>query len=159
MSLSYSRCAELEMRNGDCMTQEDFHSLYQQQPDGFKAELVDGTVFVSEPLGEPHSVNHLRLGSIIDAYASSTSGVHAGIEPTVILSKKDEVQPDLVMRVLPDFGGNTTDVWFRRGKKMRGPYIKGAPELVAEVAYSSRAIDLNLKKQRYEAGGIREYIV
>nr|WP_199300934.1 Uma2 family endonuclease [Trichocoleus sp. FACHB-90] len=39
------------------------------------------------------------------------------------------------------------------------PYIEGAPELVAEIAASSAAIDLGDKKRAYRRNGIREYIV
>jgi Uma2 family endonuclease len=38
-------------------------------------------------------------------------------------------------------------------------YIEGAPELVAEIAASSAAIDLGDKKRAYRRNGIREYIV
>jgi Uma2 family endonuclease len=38
-------------------------------------------------------------------------------------------------------------------------YIEGAPELVAEIAASSAAIDLGDKKRAYRRNGIQEYIV
>jgi Uma2 family endonuclease len=37
--------------------------------------------------------------------------------------------------------------------------IEGAPELVAEIAASSAAIDLGDKKRAYRRNGIKEYIV
>jgi Uma2 family endonuclease len=38
-------------------------------------------------------------------------------------------------------------------------YVQGPPELVVEVAFSSRSIDLHLKKDDYQRSGILEYIV
>ena len=159
-SYTYKAESPMVLHNGDSMNQKEFHRLYLQQNENFKAELLDGTVFVCEPLSEPHGGIHPRLSSIFDAYAASIPGIQTYIEPTVILSDADEVQPDLVLRILPNFKGQTSDVWYRRGKKFeRGPFIKGAPELVAEIAYSSRSVDLHLKRRRYESAGVLEYIV
>ena len=38
-------------------------------------------------------------------------------------------------------------------------YVEGAPELVAEVAASSVAVDLNAKFRAYQRNGVREYLV
>ena len=38
-------------------------------------------------------------------------------------------------------------------------YVVRAPELIAEVAYSSASRDLHQKKAAYERNGVREYIV
>ena len=38
-------------------------------------------------------------------------------------------------------------------------YIEGAPELVAEIATSSAAIDLSAKKNVYRRNGVQEYLV
>lgn len=159
-SFTYRSVSNNELLNGDCMDQAEFHKRYEQQSEDFKAELLDGIVFVCEPLSEQHGGIHTRISSIFDAYSASTPGVKAYIDATVVLSKKDEVQPDLSLRILPAFGGQTTDTWYRRGKKAkRGPYINGAPELVAEIALSSRSMDLHIKRQRYELAGVLEYIV
>jgi Uma2 family endonuclease len=39
-----------EFENGDTMTQEEFHRLYEQTPETFKAELVGGVVYISSPV-------------------------------------------------------------------------------------------------------------
>jgi Uma2 family endonuclease len=142
------------LRNGDCMNQKEFHFLYEQMPEGFWAELINGIVFVAEPVGIQHGNNDLRLGTVLDIYRSKTKGVFAGHNVTVILGKKDEVQPDVVLRVLPAYGGQSKDTG-----KAKARYILGAPELIAEVAYSSRSIDLHLKRERYTSAGAREYLV
>lgn len=147
------------LRSGDCLSQKEFHRLYEKESEDFRAELLDGTVFVCQPLSEEHGVIHPRLGSIFDAYAGQTPGLQAYIEPTVILSEDDEVQPDLLIRILPNYKGQTSDQKARYGRYSKGTYIKGAPELVAEISFSSRSIDLHIKRRRYELAGVLEYLV
>ncbi len=59
-------------------------------------------------------------------------------------------QPDAQLRILPECGGQTRD---------EGEYVGGAPELVVEVAKSSRKIDLGPKRDDYERAGVQEYLV
>jgi Uma2 family endonuclease len=58
-------------------------------------------------------------------------------------------QPDAQLRILPECGGQTRDT---------DQFIVGAPELVVEVAKSSRTIDLGDKRADYERAGVREYV-
>jgi hypothetical protein len=69
---------------------------------------------------------------------------------TVILGRKSEPKPDALMRILPEYGGQTQN---KRG------FVQGAPELVAEVAKATRYIDLGPKLNDYERAGVKEYIV
>ncbi len=139
----------IELHNGDRMSQKEFHSAYELMPEGYRAELLAGVVFEPSPLGYSHGKSHLRLGFLFESYVIATPGVEAADNATVILSDEDEVQPDLILRVARNRGGQSH----------AAKYISGAPELVAEVAHSSRAIDLHLKKQRYAEAGVLEYIV
>ena len=61
------------------------------------------------------------------------------IGATVILAEESEPQPDLALRVLTECGGQS---WVTEDN-----YYAGAPELIAEIAHSSRAIDLNQKRE------------
>lgn len=153
MSVSWAseeRLPEL-LHNGDRMTRAQFHRAYSQMPDNYKAELIGGIVFEPSPLGYPHGEHHLRLGNLLDTYRIHTPGTGAADSVTVMLSDEDEVQPDLVLRLAQELGG--------RSRLTRDRYVKGAPELVAEIAHSSRAIDLHLKKERYTLAGVVEYVV
>jgi Uma2 family endonuclease len=145
---------DAELHNGDSMTQSEFHIAYNQMPEGYKAELIGGVVFVCEPLGLEHGCNHAEFSALFVLYKASTPGVQVCDNTTVILGKKDEVQPDLFLRVLPAYKGQSRD---KQGKK--GVYVEGAPELIAEVAHTSKSIDLHLKKQRYTRAGVLEYVV
>lgn len=143
------RC--LELRNGDCLTQAEFHGIYCQLGEDFRAELLGGTVFVAQPLKRLHARGQVNLAAILAAYAGATPGVECCDNATVILGEDDEVQPDLLLRILPEYRGQSHTT--------QDDYIEGAPELIAEVAYSSRAIDLHLKRKRYLRAGVLEYIV
>lgn len=140
-----------ELENGDRMTREEFHRVYEQTPKHFKAELIGGVVHVPSPLRRLHGRRHLRLGTLLSIYEGNTPGVEAGDNTTIILGKQSEPQPDLYLRILPEYGGaSTTD---------SDDYVVGPPELIVEVAHSSKAIDLHGKLDDYKANGVREYLV
>jgi Uma2 family endonuclease len=136
--------------NGDTMSQAEFHVAYQKMPENVKAELIEGVVYMASPLRLGHGINHIPLGSLLFAYESNTPGTQSGDNATVILGKDAEPQPDLFLRILPEYGGRsgTTD-----------DYITGPPELVVEIALSSRAIDLHAKQRDYRKYGVTEYLV
>lgn len=140
-----------KLHNGDRLNQKEFHLIYETMPDDFKAELIGGIVYVSMPLGRPHARGSVQLGAILAAYEGSTPGVEVCDNATTILGKNDEVQPDLLLRISPACGGQSGDSYDN--------YITGAPEMVAEVAHSSRAIDLHKKRKRYTKAGVLEYII
>ncbi|HEY9789822.1 MAG TPA: Uma2 family endonuclease [Candidatus Obscuribacterales bacterium] len=140
------------LHNGDCMNQREFHGLYEKMPEGFRAELIQGICYVSEPVSQPHSDHDFDLIGLASVYETYTQGIRGGTNATVILGEEDEVQPDVILRISPEFNGQS-------GNAYEGKYISGAPELVGEIAYSSRAIDLHAKKRRYQLAGVIEYIV
>lgn len=142
-------CAVLE--SGDQLTQAEFHRLYQQTPEDFRAELIGGIVYVASPLRRRHGVEHLTLGSTIYTYMSATPGVEAGDNATVLLGDDAEPQPDLYLRILSEYGGQS--------QVSGDDYIVGPPELIIEIAHSTRAIDLHAKHACYRQYGVREYLV
>lgn len=138
------------LHTGDRMSREEFHRLYENTPDGFKAELIGGIVYVASPLGRRHGTNQLPLGSVLFTYEGHTPGVESGDNATILLGDEGEPQPDLYLRVLPEYGGQS---------RTEGDFVAGAPELVAEIAHSSQAIDLHAKRRDYTRYGVREYLV
>ena len=139
------------LHSGDRLTRAQFHRLYEQTEDDFRAELIGGVVYVSSPLKLRHGTFHWRLLSLLARYEETTPGLQGADNTTTILGEYGEPQPDLFLRVLPEFGGQSTTT-------MDG-YPMGPPELIVEIAHSSRAIDLHAKKDDYERAGVREYIV
>lgn len=140
-----------DLRSGDHMSRELFHRIYSVSPANVKAELLGGVVYVASPAKNPHGQMCSRLHNIFGAYQGHTPGTDCSENVTVTLGDEDEVQPDLLLRILPSCGG--------RSKDTDDEYIQGQPELVAEIAYTSMSIDFHTKRQRYQKAGVLEYIV
>ena len=138
------------LREGDHLSQPEFHRRYLQYPDHTKFELVGGVVYMASPLRLPHSDFDGKVGLILELYACDTPGTHALHNATTILAEDSEPQPDLGLRILPEYGGQSANV---------DKYVKGAVELVVEIADSSRAIDLHAKRNDYKNAGVVEYLV
>lgn len=137
--------------NGDHMDQKTFHELYKQTPDGFKAELIGGVVYMASPVSKRHGRPHMRLASWLEGYIDETPGVDGFDNTTNIQGEESEPQPDLTLIVEPEYGGQTTE-------DAEG-CIVGPAELVIEVANSSAAIDRHAKFRDYERAGVREYLI
>src|SRR3984957_1393066 len=142
------------LHTGDRMTRDEFHRAYEQMPEKFRAELIGGVVYVSSPLGLEHATDQPPLTMVVAAYAFRTAGVQICDNATVFLGDDSELQPDISLRILPEYGGRSRNI--RKGKKS---YINGPPEWLGEVAHSSRAIDLHLKKADYERHQVQDYLV
>ncbi len=138
------------LENGDRMCQAEFHRRYQEYPEGVKFELVGGIVYMASPLRNLHGTYHQKFNWVFLLYEEGTPGVETSDNATVILGEESEPQPDATLRILAECGGQS---------RVDEEYLSGAPELVAEVAYSSRAIDMHQKREDYERAGVLEYLV
>lgn len=139
------------LHSGDHMSREEFHRIYEQMPEGFKAELIGGIVYVASPMRLPHGKWHVAMATLLGHYEGHTPGVEAGDNTTLVLGDQSEPQPDLFLRILPECGGQTTT--------SEDDYLHGAPELLIEIAHSSYAIDLHEKRDDYARAGGLEYLV
>jgi Uma2 family endonuclease len=140
------------LENGDRLARYEFERRYNAMPHLKKAELIEGVVYMPAALrfrshGQPHGNLMVWLGT----YAVFTPGLQLGDNPTVRLDADNAPQPDAVLLIDARYGGQTC--------LSSDDYIEGAPELVAEVAASSAAIDLGDKKRAYRRNGVREYLV
>lgn len=138
------------LHNGDQMKQSEFHIAYSNMPQSYRAELIGGMVFEPSPVSYVHGQSDSSLMDLLFQYAKATKHVEKAQNVTLILGEDEEVQPDGLLRLPEDLGGSSS---------IKDGFLHGSPELVAEIAYSSRAIDLHLKKQRYAKAGVTEYIV
>ena len=100
------------------------------------------------PLSRGHAVPDSRLICWLGHYAAFTPGCEAGHNCTWLM-REDSPQPDVYLRLLPEYGGQSTTP---------GPYPQGAPELVAEISLSSVSYDLHEKFDLYQAAGVLEYL-
>jgi Uma2 family endonuclease len=144
------RVAPPPLVEGDRLDQPEFHRRYEAMPPGTRAELINGVVFMPSPVDRDHGEAHVPAIVWLDRYAEATPGVEVLDNATAILGRKSEPQPDAVLRIRPEYGGRT--------RTERG-YVRGAPELVVEVAKATRYIDLGPKLDDYERAGVQEYIV
>ena len=140
------------LTSGDRLTRREFERRYEGMPEDFKAELIEGVVYVASPVrftshGEPHTHIITWLGT----YCAATPGVRMGDNTTIRMDPFNEPQPDVVLRLDPTAGG--------RSRVSSDDYLEGAPELIVEVAASSATYDLREKKTVYQRNGVQEYIV
>lgn len=140
------------LENGDRLTRYEFERRYNAMPHLKKAELIEGVVYMPAALrfrshGEPHG----RIIGWLVFYGTMTPGVAVGDNPTVRLDVDNEPQPDAVLLINQEAGG--------QARISEDDYVEGAPELVVEVAASSVAIDLHAKKHAYRRNGVQEYLV
>ncbi|MDZ8087804.1 MAG: Uma2 family endonuclease [Nostoc sp. DedQUE12b] len=140
------------LENGDKLSLYEFERRYNAMPNLKKAELIEGNVYIPAALrfrshGQPHG---WIIGWLV-SYEAATPGVALGVKPTVRLDLDNEPQPDAILLINPEAGG--------QARLSEDDYIEGAPELIVEIAASSVAIDLHAKKQAYRRNGVKEYIV
>jgi Uma2 family endonuclease len=136
--------------HGERLTQAEFHRRYEAYPEDVKFELIGGVVYMASPQSRVHSEYEEELGFLLGVYRRATPGVQTLPNVTTILGEESEPQPDLLMRIRPEYGGRSRD---------KGQYIEGAAEFLAEISYSTRALDLGPKKSDYQQAGVREYLV
>jgi Uma2 family endonuclease len=140
------------LETGDRLSRAEFERRYDAMPDLKRAELLDGVVYVPSPTRlSRHGRPHARLSGILFMYENSTPGVIAAAGPTVRLDLANEPQPDAVLFIDPDRGGQAI--------VSDDDYIENAPELVAEVSSSTVSYDLHVKLRVYRCCGVREYVV
>ena len=137
------------LESGDRLTRAEFERRYRATPEDFKAELIEGVVYVASPVRAFHGNPHFNLITWLGVYSAATLGVSGADNTTTRLDLDNEPQPDVLLRF--EVGGTST--------LSDEGYIEGAPELVAEIATSSAAIDLGAKKTAYRRNGLKEYLV
>ena len=132
---------------GNKLDQPTFHRLYEQTPQGFKAELIGGIVHVASPVGIAHNDPHVLVIAWLSNYAVAKPNTHVLDNATVILDDQSEPQPDAGLR-------------YRQGtSRISDNRCNGPPELVIEVSDSTVVHDLFDKRADYERHGVSEYLV
>lgn len=138
------------LENGDVLSRDEFERRYEAMPD-VKAELIEGVVYMSSPVSfRRHGEPDMDLGVWLGTYKWKTPGILGGHNSTVRLDLDNEPQPDLLLCIHPDCGGQA---------RLNEGTLEGAPEFIAEIAASSVSIDLNSKFRSYKRNAVQEYLV
>ena len=125
-------------------TIEDIYTL----PDGQRAELIDGTMYMMAPPKRIHQEIVIELSTVINTYIKNKRG-ECKVYPApfaVFLNSDDQnyVEPDI--SVICD------------KTKLTDDGCNGAPDWIIEVVSpSSRRMDYILKLFKYRSAGVREY--
>ncbi len=136
---------------GQQLDQPTFHERYEAMPPETRAELVGGVVYMPSPMRGDHGGTTQLAGGWLVYYRSRTPGPRGADNVTVKLDLHGEPQPDNILWIPDELGGQTS--------VDADGYLTGAPELVIEAARSSRLYDLTEKKADYERAGVLEYVV
>jgi Uma2 family endonuclease len=140
------------LQQGDHLSRAEFERRYAAMPSLKKAELIEGIVYMPSPIRyDQHCTPQGDLIGWLWQYRVHTPGVRAGGNGSIRLDDKNEPQPDAILNIQPDSGG--------QARISEDDYLEGPPELVAEISASSVSFDLHTKKRVYERCGIKEYIV
>jgi len=140
------------LENGDRLSRPEFERRYDSMANLKNAELINGVVYLRLMVPQRgHGGQHADLMGWLGTYAAHTPGLDAGTSGHVRLDWDNEPQPDCVLFIAPESGG--------QAKIDTEGYIEGAPDLVAEVASTSVSYDLHDKLDAYRRGGVHEYLV
>lgn len=136
------------LENGDRLTRSEFERRYYTMHQ-VKAELIEGTVYMSSPLrAKNHGEPHAYIMGWLAVYKAATPGVQVLDNATVRLDADNEPQPDALLRIEQGQSRISED-----------DYVEGAPELIVEIAASSASLDLHEKLKVYRRNQVQEYLV
>ena len=126
------------------IVKDDIYNL----PDGQRAELIDGELYMMSAPGRRHQKIVSRFNQIIANYIDSHNG-DCEVYPSpfaVFLNANDEIYLEPDISVVCD------------RNKLTDKGCNGAPDWIIEVvSLSSRSMDYNKKMLKYGTAGVREY--
>lgn len=131
-------------REFEYYTIEDIYAL----PDGQRAELIDGEMYM---MAAPGMIHQRLVGHLYFEIANYIRNKHGNCEPfvapfAVFLNADDKIYLEPDISVICD------------KSKLTEEGCKGAPDWIAEiVSSSSRSMDYNKKLFKYRTAGVREY--
>jgi Uma2 family endonuclease len=125
-------------------TIDDIYAL----PDGQRAELIDGQIYMMAPPTSVHQILSSRLSRIIGNYIDSKQGACEVISAPFAVFLNEEsntyVEPDI--SVICD------------SSKLTPQGCNGSPDWIIEiVSPSSKKMDYGKKLLKYTTAGVREY--
>lgn len=139
------------LRTGDRMSRTEYAAIYEPLPTDFRAQLIEGVVYLSGPVKYSHGSATSRLTGLVGMYSGWTKGVSGSLHPTIRLDEMNEPEPDAVLLIDADHGGQT----FTPPED----FLTGPPEWIGEVVETRDALEFGPKWNAYARNGVREYVV
>jgi hypothetical protein len=153
------------LRDGDRMDADEFLRRYAADPVVYSAELLQGVVHITRwrefqdgkeeicpGITATQGAAHAKLSGFLGVYSAHTFGTQgANRATTVFPSGTTCLEPDIMLRILPECGGGSTIG--------ADKFVHGTPELLAEISFTSGARDFGKKFDAYQADGVPEYLV
>lgn len=138
------RAVSMALQQNKIYTTKDIYSL----PDGQRAELIDGQLYMMAPPDYKHQKIVMELSAIIHQYIKSHRGNCEVLPaPFAVFLNADDlnyVEPDI--SVICD------------KNKLTEKGCKGAPDWIIEIASPGTSrIDYGVKLFKYRSAGVREY--
>ena len=138
------------LTEGQRLDQPTFHARYEAMPPGIRAELINGVVLMPSPVGPAHGRAHFPTIAWLSYYVENTPGIE-GNDARRRHWGRSEPQPDVLLRILPEYGGDQTDRQFVQGVPGRhSPRLPTHHAICSTLARSSRTMS---------RAGVSEYIV
>lgn len=124
-----------------------YDDLLAMPDDGLRHEIIDGVLYVSPSPGTPHQFTVGKIHQAIANYLDDRPVGEIYLAPfDVVFTKHDVVEPDLLF------------IATERLELLTERNVSGAPDLAIEVlSPSSRRVDLTLKRDLFERGGVQEH--
>ena len=97
-----------------------------------------------------HADPHFVLNGWLAIYAFGLRGIRGKISPTLRIDEDNEVLPDILLTLSPEFGGGT---WTGEDD-----ILNGTPELIVEVAGTSDDVESGARRELYHRLGVKEYL-
>ncbi|MFN0093792.1 MAG: Uma2 family endonuclease [Dehalococcoidia bacterium] len=135
------------LENGDVMSRAEFHALYADCEEYERVELIEGVVYMPSPVRvTQHARHHTMVLRWLMAYEAQYEDVEAMAPASVLLDDQNEPIPDAML--------------YRPSRaRLEGGYLASPPELIVEIAASTKNRDLHQKQRAYERNGVGEYLV
>jgi Uma2 family endonuclease len=140
------------LRNGDHLDRVEFERRYEAMPNGTRAELIEGVVYMTAAVrAQEHGTPHSAVMYWLTNYWARTTGTRVCDNTSLRLDLDNAPQPDALLMIDVGHGGHATID--------EDGYISGGPELVVEVAASTVSMDRNTKLRLYRRNGVQEYVL
>src|SRR5215831_8684743 len=100
---------DLPLVPGDFLSRDEFLRRWEAMPQVKRAELIQGVVYMPSPVSWQHGGTENDVGTWLGVYKAATPDCAGAHNATWLIAQDSAPQPDLSLRILPEFGGQSWD--------------------------------------------------